>query len=182
MANEQKKIAFLVSAEGIEQVELTDPWHEVEKAGGVPRLLSTSLGQVKGFNHLTPADEFPVDVPFAEADPADYDGVVIPGGVANSDLVRTDEDAVRFVQAFARAGKPIASICHGPWLLAEADVLKGKKLTSYPSIRTDLRNAGADWSDEEVRVCDHNGWTLVTSRNPDDLPAFNKAALKAFGL
>ncbi|MGM1061031.1 type 1 glutamine amidotransferase domain-containing protein [Saccharothrix sp. Mg75] len=179
---EQKKIAFLVSSEGIEQAELTDPWQHVEKAGAVPRLLAPELGEVQAFHHLTPADRFTVDLTFAQADPHDYDGVVIPGGVANSDFIRMDADAVGFVKRFVEAGKPVASICHGPWLLVEADVVRGKMLTSWPSLATDIRNAGGDWADEEVRVCDMNGWTLVTSRNPDDLPAFNREALKAFGL
>ncbi|NUT98217.1 MAG: type 1 glutamine amidotransferase [Saccharothrix sp.] len=179
---EQKKIAFLVAAEGIEQVELTDPWQHVEKAGAVPRLLAPKLGQVQAFEHLTPADQFDVDVPFAHADPADYDGVVIPGGVANSDFLRMDRDAVAFVQAHVAAGKPVAAICHGPWLLVEADVVRGKGLTSFPSLATDIRNAGGQWVDEEVSVSTEGGWTLVTSRKPDDLPAFNREALKAFGL
>ncbi|MBB5954678.1 protease I [Saccharothrix tamanrassetensis] len=179
---EQKKIAFLVDTEGIEQVELTDPWQHVEKAGAVPRLVAPKLGRVQGFNHLTPADTFPVDLPFAEADPNDYDGIVIPGGVANADFLRMDRDAVAFVQAFVGEGKPVASICHGPWLLVEANVVRGKMLTSFPSLATDIRNAGGQWDDLEVQVCDMNGWTLVTSRNPDDLPAFNREALKAFGL
>ncbi|MFC6089391.1 type 1 glutamine amidotransferase domain-containing protein [Saccharothrix lopnurensis] len=179
---EQKRIAFLVDTEGIEQVELTDPWQHVEKAGAVPRLLAPKLGTVRGFHHLTPADEFDVDVPYAHADPNDYDGVVIPGGVANADFLRMDRDAVRFVEQHVAAGKPVASICHGPWLLVEAGVVRGKALTSFPSLATDIRNAGGDWADEEVRVCTANGWTLVTSRNPDDLPAFNREALKAFGL
>lgn len=179
---EQKKIAFLVDTEGIEQVELTDPWAHVEKAGAVPRLLAPKLGKVQAFEHLTPADEFEVDVPFAHADPADYDGIVIPGGVANADFLRMDRDAVRFVQAHVAAGKPIAAICHGPWLLVEADVVRGKMLTSFPSLATDIRNAGGQWDDLEVQVCHMNGWDLVTSRKPDDLPAFNREALKAFGL
>jgi protease I len=179
---EQKKIAFLVDTEGIEQVELTDPWQHVEKAGALPRLIAPKLGQVQAFEHLTPADKFDVDVPFAHADPNDYDAVVIPGGVANSDFLRLDGDAVEFVKAHVAAGKPIAAICHGPWLLVEADVVRGKMLTSFPSLATDIRNAGGQWDDLEVQVCDMNGWTLVTSRNPDDLPAFNREALKAFGL
>ncbi|MEU4802318.1 type 1 glutamine amidotransferase domain-containing protein [Actinosynnema sp. NPDC023587] len=179
---EPKKIAFLVHAEGIEQVELTDPWQQVEKAGAQPRLLAPKLGTVQAFNHLTPADTFPVDVPFADAEPADYDGVVIPGGVANADLLRLDRDAVAFLKAHVAAGKPVASICHGPWLLVEADVVRGKMLTSFPSLATDIRNAGGQWDDLEVQVCTMNGWTLVTSRNPDDLPAFNRELLKAFGL
>jgi protease I len=179
---EQKKIAFLVDTEGIEQVELTDPWSHVEKAGGVPRLLAPKLGEVRGFNHLTPADAFPVDTTYADANADDYDGAVIPGGVANADFLRMDDDAVQLVKELTSRGKPIAAICHGPWLLVEANVVRGKMLTSFPSLQTDIRNAGGDWEDQEVRVCDMNGWTLVTSRNPDDLPEFNRAALKAFGL
>ncbi|GGP56761.1 type 1 glutamine amidotransferase domain-containing protein [Saccharothrix coeruleofusca] len=179
---EQKKIAFLVDTEGIEQVELTDPWQQVEKAGGLPRLIAPQLGEVRGFHHLTPADTFEVDLAYADADPADYDGVVIPGGVANADFLRMNADAVRFVQEVTRSGKPVAAICHGPWLLVEADVIRGKALTSFQSLATDIRNAGGQWADEEVRVCPANGYTLVTSRTPDDLPAFNREALTAFGL
>ncbi|KOV80939.1 type 1 glutamine amidotransferase domain-containing protein [Nocardia sp. NRRL S-836] len=177
-----KKIAFLVDMEGIEQAELTDPWTHVEKAGGTPRLLAPKLGEVRAFNHLTPADAFPVDTTLADAKADDYAGAVIPGGVANSDFLRMDSDAVRLVKELVAQGKPIAAICHGPWLLVEADVVRGKMLTSFASLQTDIRNAGGDWADQEVRVCDMNGWTLVTSRNPDDLPAFNREALKAFGL
>ncbi|WP_199441597.1 type 1 glutamine amidotransferase domain-containing protein [Umezawaea beigongshangensis] len=177
-----KKIAFLVDSEGIEQVELTDPWAAVEGAGGTPRLISPKLGEVRGFHHLTPADAFEVDTTFADASPDDYDAVVIPGGVANADFLRMDADAVRFVQEHVKAGKPVASICHGPWLLVEADVVRGKSLTSFASLKTDVRNAGGRWDDLEVRVCTANGWTLVTSRTPDDLPAFNREALTAFGL
>jgi protease I len=177
-----KKIAFLVDSEGIEQVELTDPWAAVEKAGGTPRLIAPKLGEVRGFHHLTPADAFEVDTTFADASPGDYDAVVIPGGVANADFLRMDADAVRFVQEHVKAGKPVASICHGPWLLVEADVVRGKALTSFASLKTDIRNAGGRWDDLEVQVCTANGWTLVTSRTPDDLPAYNREALKAFGL
>lgn len=179
---EQKKIAFLVDTEGIEQVELTDPWQHVEKVGALPRLIAPKLGEVRGFHHLTPADTFSVDVTYADADPADYDGVVIPGGVANADFLRMEQDAVRFLKAYVAAGKPVAAICHGPWLLVEADVVRDKMLTSFPSLATDIRNAGGQWDDLEVQVCDMKGWTLVTSRTPDDLEAFNREALKAFGL
>jgi protease I len=179
---EQKKIAFLVDVEGIEQVELTEPWQHIEKAGGVPRLLAPSLGTVRGFHHLTPADTFDVDVPYSEAVSSDYDALVIPGGVANSDSLRLNRDAVRLVQEHVAAGKPVAAICHGPWLLVEADVVRGKMLTSFPSLATDIRNAGGTWDDLEVQVCIMNGWTLITSRTPDDLEAFNREALKAFGL
>ncbi|MGW0516694.1 type 1 glutamine amidotransferase domain-containing protein [Crossiella sp. NPDC003009] len=177
-----KRIAFLVASEGIEQAELTDPWAAVEEAGGVPRLLSTKLGTVRAYHHLDPADEFTVDVALSDANPADYAGVVLPGGVANADELRMDEDAVRFVQAIAAAGKPIAAICHAPWLLVEAELVNGRVLTSFPSLATDIRNAGGEWVDREVQVCDHREWRLITSRTPKDLPAFNQAALKEFGL
>ena len=162
-----KKIAFL-AAEGVEQVELTEPWKAVEQAGGSPELISVDDGEVQAFNHLDKADTFPVDKTAAEADPADYDGLVLPGGVANPDFLRTDEDAVRFVRGFFEQAKPVGVICHGPWTLVEADVVKGRTLTSWPSLQTDLRNAGARWVDEEV-VVDQG---LVSSRKPDDLPAF----------
>ena len=171
-----KAIAFLVATEGIEQVELTDPWSAVEQAGGTPRLLSTDSGQVQAFDHLDKADTFPVDQVVADADPASYDGLVLPGGVANPDALRTDEDAVEFVRAFVDSGRPVAAICHAPWTLAEADVVRGRRMTSWPSLQTDLRNAGAEWVDEEVVV----DGALVTSRKPDDLPAFNEAMLQAF--
>jgi protease I len=171
-----KTIAFLVASEGIEQVELTEPWAAVENAGGTPRLLSTDSGEVQAFHHLDKADTFPVDTVVADADPTSYDGLVLPGGVANPDALRTDEDAVAFVRDFVEADRPVAAICHAPWTLAEADVVRGKRMTSWPSLQTDLRNAGADWVDEEV-VVDGN---LVTSRKPDDLPAFNEAMVELF--
>lgn len=178
----EKRIAFLVAGEGIEQSELTEPWAAVAEAGGLPRLLSGKLGTVRAYHHLDPGDEFTVDVPLTDADPADYAGAVLPGGVANADHLRMDDNAVRFIQALVAAGKPVAAICHAPWLLVEADVVRGKTLTSYPSLATDIRNAGGDWVDQEVKVCDGNGWQLITSRTPKDLPAFNQAALKEFGL
>jgi protease I len=162
-----KKIAFL-AAEGVEQVELTEPWKAVEQAGGSPELISVEDGEVQAFNHLDKADTFSVDKTAKDADASDYDGLVLPGGVANPDFLRTDQDAVRFVRAFFEQAKPVGVICHGPWTLVEADVVKGRTLTSWPSLRTDLRNAGAKWVDEEV-VVDEG---LVSSRNPDDLPAF----------
>jgi deglycase len=162
-----KKIAFL-AAEGVEQVELTEPWKAVEQAGGSPELVSVEDGEVQAFNHLDKADTFSVDKTAKDADASDYDGLVLPGGVANPDFLRMDEDAVRFVRAFFEQAKPVGVICHGPWTLVEADVVKGRTLTSWPSLRTDLRNAGAKWVDEEV-VVDEG---LVSSRNPDDLPAF----------
>src|SRR3954452_11444882 len=171
-----KKIAFL-AAEGVEQVELTEPWKAVEQAGGSPELLSVDEGEVQAFNHLDKADTFPVDRTAKDADASDYDGLVLPGGVANLDFLRTDEDAVGFVRAFFEQAKPVAAICHGPWTLIEAGVVRGRTLTSWPSLQTDLRNAGAQWVDDEV-VVDQG---LVTSRNPDDLPAFCAAVVEEFG-
>jgi len=171
-----KTIAFLVAREGIEQVELTEPWSAVEQAGGTPRLLSTSSGKVQAFNHLDRADTFGVDQVVGDADPAAYDGLVLPGGVANPDALRMDADAVAFVRDYVAAGRPVAAICHAPWTLVEADVVRDKRVTSWPSLQTDLRNAGADWVDEEVVV----DGKLVTSRNPDDLPAFNEAMIELF--
>lgn len=170
-----RTVAFLVATEGIEQVELTEPWQAVEKAGGTPRLLSTEAGRVQAFHHLDAADTFRVDQVVADADAAAYDALVLPGGVANPDALRMDEDAVTFVKEFVESGKPVAAICHAPWALVEADVLRGRRVTSWPSLQTDLRNAGAEWVDEEV-VVDGN---LITSRNPDDLPAFCDALVEA---
>jgi protease I len=164
---EGKTIAFLAT-EGVEQVELTDPWRAVQDAGGTAELISLEAGQVQAFNHLDKADTFPVDHTAGEADPARYDALVLPGGVANPDQLRTDEDAVAFVRAFFEQHKPVAAICHAPWTLVEADVVDGRTLTSWPSVQTDVRNAGGNWVDEEV-VVDQG---LVTSRKPDDLPAF----------
>ena len=171
-----KKIAFAVAKEGIEQVELTSPWAAVKEAGGEPVLVSVDKGQVQAFNHLDKADTFDVDATFADAEADAYDGLVLPGGVANPDALRLDEDAVAFIKSFFDNDLPVAAICHAPWSLVEADVVRGRTLTSWPSLQTDLRNAGATWQDKEV-VVDGN---LVTSRKPDDLPAFNEAALTAF--
>jgi protease I len=170
-----KKIAFL-AAEGVEQVELTEPWKAVEQAGGQPQLLSVEDGQVQAFNHLDKADTFTVDKKVADADAGDYDGLVLPGGVANPDFLRTDEDAVSFVRAFFEQAKPVGVICHGPWTLVEADVVRGRTLTSWPSVKTDLINAGANWVDEEVHVDEG----LVSSRKPDDLPAFCAKIVEEF--
>jgi protease I len=171
-----KTIAFLVASEGIEQVELTEPWQAVEKAGGTPKLLAPESGSVQAFNHLDKGDTFDVDQTVADADVASYDGLMLPGGVANPDALRTDEKAVGFVRSFIESGKPVAAICHAPWTLVEADVVRGRRLTSWPSLQTDIRNAGGDWVDEEV-VVDGN---LVTSRKPDDIPAFNDKMLTLF--
>ncbi|MGA4995018.1 type 1 glutamine amidotransferase domain-containing protein [Nonomuraea bangladeshensis] len=176
-----KTIAFLVAPEGVEQVELTEPWKAVKQAGGTPKLISTDSGQIQGFNHLDKADEFAVDDTVDTADPASFDGLVLPGGVANPDFLRMQPAAVRFVHAFFDAGKPVAAICHAPWTLIEADVVRGRTMTSWPSLRTDLRNAGATWVDQEVVVDTEGPNTLVTSRKPDDLKAFCQAATDAFG-
>jgi protease I len=170
-----KTVAFLVAAEGTEQVELTEPWQAVQEAGGTPKLLSPKSGQVQAFNHLDRGDTFDVDEPVADADPKAYDALVLPGGVANPDALRTDKTAVDFVRTFYESGKPVAAICHAPWTLVEAGVLKGKTLTSWPSLRTDISNAGATWVDEEVVVDGH----LITSRKPDDLPAFTSRLVAA---
>ncbi|MGB8649435.1 MAG: type 1 glutamine amidotransferase domain-containing protein [Mycobacteriales bacterium] len=173
-----KTVAFLVAPEGIEQVELTEPWKAVEQAGGTPRLVSTRPGTVQAFNHLDKADTFPVDDTVAS--PAEYDALVLPGGVANPDFLRTQPEAVQFVRSFFERGKPVAAICHAPWTLVEAGVLGGRRLTSWPSLQTDLRNAGAEWVDEEVVVDLTGPSPLVTSRKPDDLKAFNGKLLEVF--
>ncbi len=165
-----RKVAFLVATEGIEEVELTEPWQAVVDGGGSPSLLSTEAGKVQAFDHLDKADTFEVDTVVADASVDDYDALVLPGGVANPDNLRTDDDAVSFVRDFVASGKPVAAICHAPWTLVEADVVAGRQLTSWPSLQTDIRNAGGTWVDREV-VVDGN---LITSRKPDDLPAFNR--------
>ena len=171
-----RRIAFLVAPEGIEQVELTEPWKAVEDAGGKPELISTDSGEVQAFNHLDKADTFPVDHTVGESDASDYAGLVLPGGVANPDFLRMDENAVGFARAFFEQSKPVGAICHAPWTLIEADVLKGRTITSWPSLQTDIRNAGGNWVDEEV-VVDQG---LVSSRNPDDLPAFCDKIVEEF--
>jgi protease I len=172
---DDKHIAVLAT-EGVEQIELTEPRKAVEEAGARTTLVSLEAGEFQGFEHLDKADTFTADKAVADCSADDFDGLIIPGGVANGDFLRADEDAVRFVRAFFDQGKPVASICHGPWILAEADVVRGRKMTSWPSLRTDLRNAGAEWVDEEV-VVDEG---LVTSRKPDDLPAFCAKAVEEF--
>jgi protease I len=170
-----KRVAFLFT-EGVEQVELTEPLEAVRKAGAEVDLVSLEAGEVQMFNHLDKGDTVTADRAVADTDAADYDALVIPGGVANPDALRTDEEAVRFVRDFFEQDKPSGIICHGPWLLVEAGVAKGRTVTSWPSVRTDLRNAGANWVDEEVVV--DNG--LVTSRKPDDLPAFCAKIVEEF--
>jgi protease I len=171
-----KRIAFLTANEGVEQIELTRPWDEVKQAGGKPELIAIEGGDVQGFNHLDKADTFPVDKTVDQANADDYDGLVLPGGVANPDALRTHEPAVRFVRSFFEVGKPVAAICHAPWTLVEADVVRDRTLTSWPSLQTDIRNAGGNWVDEEVRV----DGGLVTSRKPADLDAFCAKAIEEF--
>ena len=171
-----KKIAFLTDNEGVEQVELETPWNKIKDAGAEVELISPEGGDVQGFEHLDKGKVFEADRKVAEADASDYDGLVLPGGVANPDNLRTKKDAVDFVRAFFEAGKPVAAICHAPWTLIEAGVVDGRTLTSWPSLQTDLRNAGAEWVDEEVHV----DAGLVTSRNPDDLDAFCAKAIEEF--
>lgn len=177
MANELsgRTIAFLAT-DGVEQVELTEPWRAVQDAGATAHLIALRAGTIQGVNAQDKGDTFPVDRPVAEASADDYDALVLPGGVANPDFLRVDKEAVRFVRDFFRAGKPIGAICHGPWTLVEADMVRGRTLTSWPSLQTDIRNAGGTWVDKEVQV-DHG---LVTSRNPDDLPAFCRAIVATF--
>lgn len=168
-----KTIAFLAT-DGVEQVELTEPWAAVQQAGATPRLIAPKAGRIQGFNHDDKGDTFAVDHTVADIDSDAYDGLVLPGGTKNPDRLRTDKGAVEFVRAFVDAGKPIGVICHGPWTLVEADAVRGRTLTSWPSLQTDLRNAGANWVDEEV-VVDAN---LMSSRKPDDLPAFCAALVE----
>jgi protease I len=171
-----KKIAFLAT-DGVEQVELAEPWKAVENAGGEPELLSILGGKIQGFEHLDKGEMFAVDKHVSQGDVADYDGLVLPGGVANPDSLRMDEDAVRFVKSFFESGKPIGVICHGPWTLVEAGALKGRTITSWPSLQTDITNAGGKWVDEEVVV----DGGLISSRKPDDLPAFCAKIVEEFG-
>jgi len=167
-----KRVAFLAT-DGVEEVEYTEPRKAVESAGGTAELISIKSGEIQAVNHMDKAGTYPVDKEVKDASPDEYDALVLPGGVANPDFLRADPDAVRFVRDFVTSGKPVAAICHGPWTLVEAGVVDGRTLTSWPSLRTDLANAGATWVDEQVYVDE----ALVTSRKPDDLPAFCAAML-----
>lgn len=168
-----KKVAFLLT-DGVEQVELTSPWNAVKEAGGQAVLVSPKSGKLQGYAGREKGGTFAVDLPVAEANAADFDALVIPGGVVNADHLRVDKDAQAFARAFFEQHKPVASICHGPWLLIDAGVVQGRNMTSYHTLRTDLLNAGANWTDAEV-VVDQG---LVTSRSPHDLPAFNDKMLE----
>jgi protease I len=171
-----KRVAFLAT-DGVEEVEYTEPREAVEKAGGVAELISIKDGEIQAVNHMDKSKTYPVERQVKDASVSDYDALVLPGGVANPDFLRADADAVRFVREFVNSGKPVAAICHGPWTLVEAGVVDGRTLTSWPSLRTDLANAGATWVDEQVHVDD----SLVTSRKPDDLPAFCEKLLDKIG-
>jgi protease I len=174
------RVAFLVANEGIEQVELTTPWDAVKNAGGTPELVAPKSGQAQAFNHLDKGDTFPVDRTTSDISVDDYDAVMLPGGVANPDQLRLDQPAVRFLASFVDRGKPVAVICHGPWTLVEADVVRGRTITSWPSLKTDIRNAGGTWVDQEVVVCTNGPNTIVSSRKPDDLPAFCARMVEVF--
>ena len=181
MADELRgqKVAF-VATDGVEQIELTEPWRAVEAAGAEPVLVSIERGEIQGFNHLDHGDRFVATVDARHADFESFAALVLPGGVANPDRLRTDEATVRLIGRFAETGKPIGVICHGPWTLIEADVVRGRTLTSWPSLQTDIRNAGAQWRDEEVVVDAYGPGVIVSSRKPDDLPAFCAAIVDQF--
>ncbi len=172
----QGKTVAIIAADMVEQVELVEPRKALKEAGAETHLISLKPGEIQGFNHFDKADKLKVDKTIEEVDAADYDALMIPGGVGNPDQLRGDENVVAFVQEFFEAGKPVAAICHGPWVLVEAGVTKGRKLTSWPTLQTDIRNAGGTWVDQEV-VVDQG---LVTSRKPDDIPAFNKKMIEEF--
>lgn len=182
MANELSglRVAFMTANEGVEQAELTAPWQAVRDAGGIPELLAPDTGKVQGFNHLDKADTFEVHRAVKDADPLDYSALVLPGGVANADQLRTVPAAVMLAQRIFEMGRPAAVICHGPWLLVDADLVRGRTLTSWPSLAADIRNAGGNWVDAEVQVCANGPNSLVTSRKPDDLPAFCRQLVEVF--
>jgi protease I len=181
MSIQGKTVAFLVSPEGVEQVELTEPWKAVEQAGGTARLVSTKPGTVQGFNHLDRADTFPVDETAADADAESFAALVLPGGVANGDLLRWQQPAQDFLRRFLSTGRPVAVICHGGWILIEVDAVRGRRITSWPSMATDFRNAGAEWVDEQLVVSTDGQFTLISSRKPDDLPAFCQELVSQVG-
>ena len=170
-----KKVA-IIAADMFEQVELVEPRKALDEAGATTEVISLKPGQIQGFNHYDKADKVKVDKTIEEVEASDYDALKIPGGVGNPDQLRTDENVVRFLQDFYESGKPIAAICHGPWVLVESGIVRGRKLTSWPSLQTDIRNAGGEWVDEKV-VVDQG---IVTSRKPDDIPAFNKKMIEEF--
>jgi len=170
-----KRVAILAT-DGVEQAELIEPRKALDAAGATAKVVSPKSGSIKGWNHTDWGEPIKVDVTLDKASPDDFDALLLPGGVMNPDHLRTNENAVNFVRAFFEAGKPVAAICHGPWLLVEADVVRGRNVTSWPSLQTDLRNAGAHWTDSQV-VTDHG---LVTSRKPDDIPAFNRKMIEEF--
>ena len=171
-----RKVAILAT-DGVEQVELEEPRKALEAAGAETHLISPKQGEIQAFNHLDKGDRFPVDRTVADAKTSDYAALFLPGGVANPDALRMDEQAVQFVREFMVSDKPVAAICHGPWLLVEADAVQGRTLTSWPSLKTDIENAGGSWVDEPVRVDEK----LITSRKPDDLPMFNRRIVQEFG-
>jgi protease I len=171
-----KRVAFMMAQEGVEEVELTKPWEAVKEAGATPELIAPEKGEVQAFNHLDKGSTFPVDKTLDEVQPGEYDAVVLPGGVANPDELRLDERAVRFLQQFFSEAKPVGVICHGPWTLVEGDLVRDRTITSWPSLKTDIRNAGGHWVDEEV-IVDQG---LVSSRKPDDLPAFCAKIIEEF--
>ena len=177
MANELsgRRVAIL-AASGVEQVELEQPRKAVEDAGATATLVSIDTGTIQAMNSdINKGDTFTVDAAIGSVSADDFDALILPGGTCNPDTLRQDADVIRFVQAIFSAGKPVGAICHGPWTLVEADVLRGKTLASWPSLQTDVRNAGGTWRDEQVFRCPANGWVLITSRNPDDIPAFGEA-------
>lgn len=174
-----KRIAFLTANEGVEQIELTSPWAAVEEAGAEPVHIAPDAGTVQAFNHLDAGDRFEATVEASRADAAQFDALMLPGGVANPDQLRLDDASLHLIRGFVDDGKPVGVICHGSWTMIEADVVRGRKLTSWPSLQTDLRNAGAVWVDEEVVVCDAGPNVIVSSRKPDDLAAFNREFVAA---
>jgi protease I len=174
------RVAFIVANEGVEQVELTEPWKAVADAGAQPELVAPKTGTVQAMQHLDKGDTFEATRAASEVSAAEYDALVMPGGVANPDFLRMDADAVGFVRDMFQSGKPVAIICHGPWTAVEAGVLRGRRVTSWPSLRTDIVNAGGEWVDEQLVIDDNGPNVVVTSRKPDDLPAFCPAVVEQF--